>query len=1479
MKYSMVPRLLLTAFAASLHAQQIVTTFAGTEWVFPGNGGAALDTPIAPTLSTTLDPQGRLVYADTLNHVLVRIEPAGAVTVIAGNGVRGFSGDGGDARRASLDNPRGIAIDKAGNIFIADGRNYRIRRVTPGGIINTVAGNGFYGSTGDGGPATAASISPWKIALDPAGNLYIADYDQSRLRKLSPYGVITTIGGNGKPTYSGDGRPAIDSSFVPFDLHIDSANRILITDTLNFRVYRVGTDGIINTIAGTGVRGYSGDGGPAVAAMVTNVAGVTTDSAGNILLADTSSRRIRRINAAGVISTIAGGSSAPVTTAPVGALLVNLGLVTTLTFDQQGRLYFADADDPRFLLLSADGRFVSKIAGNGKFKELLPRTPASLVTMTEPLGLAIAPDGSVYYSEYAGHRIAKVDRDGSVTRVTGNGVNSCCVDGPAEFGRVSFPVGLAVTPDGSLLIADGNSQKIRKITNGVISSIAGVTFVAGFSGDDGPAVDARINYPYGIVVDPGGNIIFSDSDNHRIRRIDTRGIITTIAGKGVPAFAGDGGRAIDASLNFPASLAFNAAGELLIADYSNHRIRAISSTGIIRTIGGTGASIASGDGRPATEAAIRFPHGMAVDRDGNIYITQDGSGAIRRIDSSGIISTFAGAIRYGFSGDGGSPLAASFTRPAGLAVAANGDLYIADSRNNRIRVVRNLALTTTLAPSPVTLTAVAGSAASTPVRLNLTSPIAGLPYTVAVTYGQSARDWLSIATSSDTAPATFSLTANASALGAGRYTATINVTTNPAGTSNPVSVSLDVTETAPRLRLSSESISISRPEASPPETTALEVRNDGGGILSYRVSSVGPWLKVSPDNDALRAGQVGVITVTVDPAGLKPGTFLGSITVTDGTARTVVPVTLTVRGGRRTILVSQAGLTFTAVAGGGSPTPQNIGILNIGAGALSWRAAVNGRFTRLSADSGTVTEPWLEVSDLSVSVNPAGLAAGQYYDRIEITGDADNSPQLVTVLLNVLPEGTNPGPEVSPSGMIFITKQGENPGSQTVTLNHLGKGPVTFDSSRLGTWYESAPGAGRAVPNGPGSVVIQPTLAELPPGVRRGVVTFQLQEDGSVRTVNLLSVVAPPDTGNKGQRNAASCAAPSLRVESTVLRDGFSVRVGEAVTVEVKAADECGNLLTPLAGGTGAQVVARPENGDPQVTLAHVGNGVWRGTWRPVRAIANTRLTVVAVFLGTSADVIAGRSQAGKVELSGAVLAQGATAAPLLTAGGIVHAASFQSGVPIAPGSLITLYGSKLADRTGSAAAIPLPSALNGTEVTLGNRPLPLLFTSDGQLNAQIPYDVPVDTQHQILVKRGEAISVPETLNVSAAQPGIFTTAQSGSGQGAITKADGAVVQPGTPANRGEVIIIYCSGLGPVSPAVVAGRPAPSSPLSSVTNPVTVTIGGQEAQVLFAGLAPTFSGLYQINVSVPANSLTGDAVEVTLESAGQRSPPVTIAVR
>jgi len=1478
--------LLSLVLAAVLPAQQIITTYAGTEWVFPSGGRPALSAPLSSVLNTTVDPQGRLVISDGLNHVVVRVDITGELTVIAGNGVPGFSGDGGDALRASLDAPAGVAYDSRGNLYIAESGNNCIRRVAPNGIIETVAGSGFTDFFGDGGPATEAGMSPYKIAIGPDDSLYIADYGNRRIRRVTSDGIINTIAGTGRTEFSGAGRQARDTSFAPSSLFVDRTGRIFIADTDNFYIYRIGTDGIVSLLAGTGRRGFSGDGGPASAAATSNVDDIVLDAAGNIYLADTSNRRIRRIDNAGVINTITGGGTTDVTSSPVAAGTAFFGFPDALAIDSRGRLYIADVENQFVLMLTEDGRLISRIAGNGAFKALINGTPAPLITMTEPSSVAIAPDGSLYFAELKGHRIGRIAPNGTTTLIAGNGVASCCVDGgPAIDGRFSWPNSIAFAPDGSLIIVDGDSQKIRKIDpRGIITSLAGSTFIQGFSGDGGNASAALLHNPWGVAVDSQGNIFFADRGNHRVRRIGANGIITTFAGNGRAGFSGDGGLAVNAQLDTPHAVAFAANGDLLIADYFNNRIRAVSPAGVISTFAGNGEFDYGGDGGPARPAGISGPYGLAADSRGNVYVIHDYS-VLRHINASGIITTLAGLNTEGFSGDGGPPRAAELNVPYGIAVDPAGNIFLADGYNNRIRVIRNVSLTTTLSPSPVNISAVTGSTSSAPARVTVSSSVNGIPFTTSVAYGQPTGDWLTVTASGSNAPATLTLNANAGNLAPGRYTATLNTVTNPPGSTNPVSVVLTVNDAPARLSLSAESISFSRNEGTPADISALELRNSGGGLLSFNVSATVSgsvqWLKVAPASGSLRAGQVAAVSVTADPAGLRAGTYLGSVIVNVGTARTVVPVTLSVRAIRRTILVSQSGLTFTAVAGGGSPTAQKVGILNVGAGVLNWRASTPGRFVRLGSTAGTVNQPWLEVSDLTVAVAGSSLSPGQYYEQIEITGDADNSPQVITVLLNVLPEGSNPGPDVTPSGMVFIAKSGENPGSQTVTVNHLGRTAITYDSSRLGSWYETAPGFGRAQPNLPGAVVVQPVLKNLTPGVRRGVITFQVQEDGSVRTVNLLSVVAPPNAADKsGERSAASCAQPTLRVESTALRDGFSVRAGEAVTVEVKAADECGNLLVPLAGGSGAQVIARPENGDPQVPLAHIGNGVWRGTWRPVRPVANTRLSVVAIFLGTAADVIAGRSQAGKVELSGAVLAQGATAAPLLTAGGVVHAASFESGVPIAPGSLITLYGARLSDGTGQASGVPLPSTLNGTEVRLGNRPLPLLFTSDGQLNAQVPYDVPVDTQHQISVKRGDAIAVPETLTVSGAQPGIFTKSQNGSGQGAIVKQDGiTLAEPGTPARRGEVVVIYCSGLGPVSPAVQAGRAAPASPLSSVTNPPTVIIGGQQAQILFAGLAPGFSGLYQINAFVPDQAQTGNAVEVTIESAGQRSRPVTIAVQ
>jgi uncharacterized protein (TIGR03437 family) len=218
--------------------------------------------------------------------------------------------------------------------------------------------------------------------------------------------------------------------------------------------------------------------------------------------------------------------------------------------------------------------------------------------------------------------------------------------------------------------------------------------------------------------------------------------------------------------------------------------------------------------------------------------------------------------------------------------------------------------------------------------------------------------------------------------------------------------------------------------------------------------------------------------------------------------------------------------------------------------------------------------------------------------------------------------------------------------------------------------------------------------------------------------------------------------------------------------------------------------------------------------------------------------------------------------------------------VPIAPGSLITLYGSNLADATGQSSSLPLPDQQNGAQVLLGNLPLPILYTSNGQINVQVPFDTPVNWTYQISVQRDSLLSVPQQLVIAAGQPGVFTVNQQGTGQGVIFRSDGVTLaEPDTPAAVGETVVIYCTGLGAVNPPVSDGAPGPASPpLSTTANPVTVMINGLNAPVSFSGLAPGFPGLYQVNAVVPAGA-SGSTVPVAVSVAGQTSPQVTMAVQ
>jgi PKD repeat protein len=341
---------------------------------------------------------------------------------------------------------------------------------------------------------------------------------------------------------------------------------------------------------------------------------------------------------------------------------------------------------------------ITTVAGTGTLGSSGDGGPATSAQLANPDGLAFDAQGALYISDNRGNRVRKVSA-GTITTVAGTGVAGFLGDGggPATEAKLDGPTGLAVAADGTLYFADFRNNRVRRVTGGGIGTIAGIG-EAGYSGDDGPSTSARLHSPAGVAVDREGNLYIADYGNNRIRKV-TRGRITTFAGTGVAGFSGDGGPAAAAELNHPYGVAVDGGGNVYIADQNNHRVREVGSDGVIRTIAGTGDAGFSGDGGPATKAQLNLPTAVAVDTRGNVYVTDHDNQRVRRV-SSGTITTIAGTGTAGFSGDGGPASAAQLAGPDAVAVDADGDLYIADTDNNRVRKVANLPPRPTFTATP-----------------------------------------------------------------------------------------------------------------------------------------------------------------------------------------------------------------------------------------------------------------------------------------------------------------------------------------------------------------------------------------------------------------------------------------------------------------------------------------------------------------------------------------------------------------------------------------------------------------------------------------------------------------------------------------------------------------------------------------------------------------------------------------------------------
>jgi sugar lactone lactonase YvrE len=323
---------------------------------------------------------------------------------------------------------------------------------------------------------------------------------------------------------------------------------------------------------------------------------------------------------------------------------------------------------------------------------------ATQVQLTSPGGVALAPDGSMYFADKDHSRILRVSPDGIITTVAGNGGYGFSGDGgPATQATFAGPTGVTLAADGSLFIADADNHRIRRMgLDGLITTVAG-NGESSYGSDGGLATQTGLNFPEAVALAADGSLYIADSGDRRIRRVGPDGIITTVAGNGQFGSSGDGDLATEATLLLPTGVVLAADGSLFIADPWSGRIRWVSPDGLITTVAGGGLAGSSGDGGPATQAHLSWPTGMALAADGSLFIADAGDSRIRRVGLDGVITTVAGTGQYGFSGDGGLATQAKFAWPHALTLAADGSLLIADADNHRIRRVGPDGIVTTVA--------------------------------------------------------------------------------------------------------------------------------------------------------------------------------------------------------------------------------------------------------------------------------------------------------------------------------------------------------------------------------------------------------------------------------------------------------------------------------------------------------------------------------------------------------------------------------------------------------------------------------------------------------------------------------------------------------------------------------------------------------------------------------------------------------------
>uniref|UniRef100_UPI001EF92F40 NHL domain-containing protein n=1 Tax=Cohnella mopanensis TaxID=2911966 RepID=UPI001EF92F40 len=688
--------------APSSQGNYTISTVAGTGDI--GNEEEALKLRLSGPQGVEIDAAGNVYFAEFTTFRVRKVDSSGWVTTVAGSGEGYFlpEGHNGPAVAARLSNPRGLFLQGT-KLYIAETDGDRISAVDLStGVYTVIAGNGEAGYR-DGRVEQALFNNPQDIVLDAAGNIYVADYGNHRVRKIDTNGDVTTVAGNGltpaqgNPEWLPNGINATDAKlYHPYNVALDNNGNLYVNNHAANTIVKVDTAGKIWTIAGNGNYGAPANGADATNTHLGSIQDIVIHPVTQeIYLMDSSNKRIYRLDSMGKIGVVAGTGSG-VDNGDGSTLTTNLQYPNFGKFDASGNLIFSDQNKLR--KMTADGNVVT-LAGEGR-GDYYGRGPGTAARLHSPTDVAVTNDNTLFISDSLNHRILQVSQGNAETYgllnvFAGTGISGYKNNFYLKTSNFQEPSGLAVRVDEayySLLIADTQNHRIRSTQYSWLDNMGAGNGTAGYAGDGNYSNDASVmlNSPTGIAYTNNKDYYIADTNNHRVRKVtyEPSWTISSVAGTGTADYTGDGGAATNAKLSSPRGVAVDSQGNVYIADTGNHAVRKIDkATGAITTVAGKGTAGYSGDGGKATTAELNEPWDVALDKHDNLYIADTGNHAVRRVDQFGKIITVAGSGTAGYGGDGGSALTAKLNGPTGITVGQDGAIYIADRGNHRVRKV------------------------------------------------------------------------------------------------------------------------------------------------------------------------------------------------------------------------------------------------------------------------------------------------------------------------------------------------------------------------------------------------------------------------------------------------------------------------------------------------------------------------------------------------------------------------------------------------------------------------------------------------------------------------------------------------------------------------------------------------------------------------------------------------------------------------